>query len=97
MHHKMNPLLKFRPQFTLPQIKHILALTGINETPRDIEIRKILVPMVAKIEVGAINPSYKLSETKIIKDAERNERERYENDLKSQEEIVAYENKILGV
>ena len=93
----MNPLMKFRPQFTVAQIKHIISLTGIHEDDFDVEIRKILIPMLAKIEVGAISPSYKLSETKIIKDAERSERERYENDLMTPEEMNAYENKILGV
>ena len=93
----MNPLMKFRPQFTVAQINYILGLTTKPANDMELSIRKILVPMLAKIEVGAINPSYKLSETKILKDAERNERERYENDLMSPEEMNAYENKILGV
>ena len=98
-----HSLVKFRPVITLAQITHIINLTHTDDqmTGQNIEankdIRKILVPMVAKIEVGAISPAYKLSEIQIIKSQEKNERERYENGLMSSEEEMIYESKILGV
>ena len=90
-------MTKFRPVLTLSQIRHIIELTGIHENPVDIELRKILIPMVAKIEVGAINPAYKLSETHAIKQAQIAERQRYENDLMTPEEESDYELKIMGL
>jgi hypothetical protein len=70
-------------------------MPGNNDTGKS--VIKTLVPIVAKIEVGAINPAYKLSETHAIKVAEKNERERYENNLMSPEEEADYEARILGL
>lgn len=101
-HPHPHNLVKFRPVLTLEQIQHIISLTERPENMNDEDVnlnkslKRVLVPMIAKIETGAINPAYKLSETKIIKDAERLERERYENDLMSPEESAEYELKILG-
>jgi len=92
-----HSLVKFRPVLTLAQIKHIVNLTGITESPEDISIRKVLIPILAKIEVGAINPAYKISEIQLIKNQEKSERERYENGLMSAQEEMDYESKILGV
>lgn len=108
MTHEVNhKLTKFRPVLTLEQITYITALchaslnngnvSDVFDSDMSASVKKVLVPMIAKVEVGAINPAYKLSETQIIKNAERSERMRYENDLMSPEEVVEYENKLLGV
>jgi hypothetical protein len=90
-------LLKFRPVLTLEQLRHIICLTGIKEDDMDVSIRRVLIPLLAKIEVGAINPAYKLSETHAIKQAETTERQRYERGEMTLEEETTYESKILGV
>jgi hypothetical protein len=90
-------LLKFRPVLTLDQLRHIICLTGIKEDDMDVSIRRVLIPLLAKIEVGAINPAYKLSETHAIKQQEVLDRTRYENGAMSPAEEAAYESKILGV
>lgn len=89
--------LKFRPVLTFEQITNICALCKSNPTPETASILKTLIPLVAKIEIGAINPAYKLSETHAIKQAESSERSKYENGLMNPEEELAYETKILGV
>ena len=98
-----HSLLKFRPVFTLEQIQYITHLCGPIGTTieQDAEmeqsIRRVLIPMIAKIEVGAINPSYKLSEIHAAKMADAEQRKRYEEDRMSPEEMLEYENKLLGV
>lgn len=87
--------LKFRPVLTLAQIEHISEIMDDSELGKS--IKRVMIPMLAKIEVGAINPAYKLSETYALKLSERSERERYENDMMTPEEQLEYENKILGV
>lgn len=104
-----SSLLKFRPVFTLEQIQYISELCSIqpyHTTTADPvllydgvmrhSIRKVLVPLIAKVEVGAINPAYKLSETHALKQAESAERNRYENNLMTPSEEAIYESKILG-
>ena len=95
-------LTKFRPVLTLEQISHIIELCQLDHNsvdPKSLShsIIKVLIPLRAKVEVGAINPAYKLSETKIIKDAERNEAKRYESGLMSPIEEAEYEAKIMGI
>jgi len=88
--------VKFRPVLTLEQIQFIISsMPGNHDIGKS--VIKVLVPMVAKIEVGAISPAYKLSETKILKDAEIAERQRYENNLMSPEEEAEYESKVMGI
>jgi hypothetical protein len=88
--------VKFRPVLTLEQITYITQNLSGND-PIGKSVIKVLVPMIAKIEVGAINPAYKLSETKIIKDAEIAQRQRYESGTMSAEEEANYEATILGL
>lgn len=94
-------LVKFRPVLTVAQISYIISLTEHNSDKRDSksdqEIRKILVPILAKIEVGAINPAYKLSEIHAAKTAERTESSRYNNGEMSAQEEAEYEAKIMGI
>ena len=100
-------LTKFRPVLTLEQISYITSLCQASLSGADIKtvhseelsksVKKVLVPMISKIEVGAINPAYKLSEIQVMKNQERAEQLRYENGEMSQEESDAYESKILGV
>ena len=96
-----HSLIKFRPVLTLAQLQDIANMARANEAnpsyPNASAILKIVVPMIAKIEVGAINPAYKISEIQLIKNQEKNERERYENGLMNPREEVDYEAKILGV
>jgi hypothetical protein len=89
--------VKFRPVLTLAQITTIVHQFQplVDEESRS--ILKVLVPMIAKIEVGAINPAYKLSEHKIIKDTETAQRVRYESGMMSTEEEASYESQILGL
>ena len=88
---------KFRPLLTLEQITHITSIVSELSDPISVSIKRALIPLIAKIEVGAISPSYKLSQTKIIRDNDRIQRERYENDLMTPEESSEYETKILGI
>ena len=88
--------LKFRPVLNLIQLTRIADLVSQSDSYVDKSIKKVIVPMISKIEVGAINPAYKLSETHALKLSEAEDRRRYENDLMSAEEAAAYELKILG-
>lgn len=93
-------LLKFRPVFTLSQIRRILSNLPVNPTmdaELDQSIRRVLIPLLAKIEVGAINPAYKLSETHAAKIEQSNQRKRYEEGQMSPEEEEEYVSKVLGV
>jgi hypothetical protein len=94
----IHALTKFRPVLTLEQIEYIIhsLRSNTDDAGRAKSVLKVLIPLVAKIEVGAINPAYRLSETYILKQAEKSERERYENDLMSPEEEAKYEAKIFG-
>lgn len=88
--------LKFRPVLSLEQINHIIdAMT--HSDPLTISIRRVLIPLVAKIEVGAISPAYKLSETHALKMAESDANKRYQSGEMTPEEEAEYEAKILGV
>lgn len=93
--HSKN-LTKYRPLFTIEQMSHILSSMSGND-PIGKSVIKVLVPMLAKVEVGAINPAYKLSETHAAKLAEASERQRYENNLMSPEEEAEYESKVMGI
>ena len=97
-----HSLVKFRPVLTLAQLRDIANMCREHEAqiesyPNASAILKVVVPMIAKVEVGAISPAYKLSETKILKDAEIAERQRYENNLMSAEEEAEYESKVMGI
>ena len=60
-------LLKFRPVFTLTQLQTIARMCQEHEAQMETtSILRVVVPMIAKVEVGAINPAYKLSETHAI-------------------------------
>lgn len=88
--------LKFRPVLNLVQLTRIADLVSQSDSYVDKSIKKVIVPMISKIEVGAINPAYKLSEIYAQKMSDSEDRRRYENDLMSPEEQSAYELKILG-
>lgn len=92
---------KFRPVLTLEQIMHLSNLCRANEAGQDqhlsLSCLKVLVPIVAKIEVGAINPAYKLSETHQLKLSESQRRKDYENGHMTPEQEQAYETEILGL
>jgi hypothetical protein len=96
-----HKLVKFRPVLTLAQLQDIANMARENEAnssyPEASSILKVIVPMIAKVEVGAINPAYKISEIALQKTKDKNDRERYENGLMSSEEEMEYESKILGV
>jgi hypothetical protein len=107
-----HSLLKFRPVLTLEQIRHIVHLTkeddiatdfgeleptGTHQKHQNVSIRRVLIPLLAKVEVGAINPAYKLSETHALKQETAKQRQRYENDEMSAEEAAKYESEVLGL
>lgn len=89
--------VKFRPVLTLAQLTRIAELVSQSDHPIDIELKRIVVPMIAKVEVGAISPAYKLSETHARKQSESTRRQRYENDEMTPEESASYESEILGL
>jgi hypothetical protein len=98
-----KPNLKFRPALTVVQLVHILDLihcadlqSAPTKTPSNESIKKIIIPLLAKIEIDSITPAYKLSESHALKQAEKLERERYENSEMTAEEELEYETKILG-
>lgn len=96
---------KFRPVLTLEQmmyISNVMQTATFNQmTNNDTEMAKsvvrVLVPMIAKVEVGAISPAYKLSETHAIKMAESARRKLYEDGLMSPQEETLFETEILGL
>ena len=102
-----NPTLKFRPVLTQEQITYITtlcraSLDGDNalkyvDPILSQSITRVLVPLLAKIDVGAISPAYVISPESEQKRMDGEARYRYENDLMSAEESEAYESKILGV
>lgn len=65
--------------------------------PEAVSILKIVVPMLAKISVGAITPSYSISPESEKKRVDLELRARYNDGLMSPEEEAEYESKILGV
>src|SRR4051812_25303218 len=50
--------IKFRPVLTHAQLTRIVDLSLEYDKEIDASLRKSIVPMLAKIEVGAINPAY---------------------------------------
>ena len=93
--------LKFRPVLTISQLNYILDLTSHNPDKRDAgkdaELKKVIVPLLAKINVGAITPSYSISPETEKKKVDLELRARYNDGLMSPEEEAEYESKILGV
>jgi hypothetical protein len=89
--------LKFRPVLTFTQITDMCALCKSTGSPESLSILKVLIPLIAKIEIGAINPAYKLSETHALKMTEASERQKYEQGMMTAQEEMDYETKILGV
>ena len=90
-------LLKFRPVLTLSQIQRISDLVHASDAEIDKSIKRVLIPLIAKVEVSAINPAYKLSEIYAEKQAATSQRTRYENGEMDAAEEAEYESKILGV
>jgi predicted phosphoribosyltransferase len=66
------------------------------ENPLDLQVRKVLIPLLSKIEIGAISPSHKLSDTHTQKIVRKAETLRYEQGLMTPEEESAYERDVLG-
>lgn len=93
--HNPHPHTKYRPSFNMEQIQHIVSLTTSSE-PLDLQIRKVLIPLLSKIEIGAISPSYKLSDIHTQKVVRKAETLRYEQGLMTPEEESAYERDVLG-
>ena len=94
-----HPLTKYRPALTYTQLEYLASMCRCDDSQDVIasSILKIIIPLMAKVEIGAVNPAYKLSESHIIKQSQNLERQRYENDLMSPEEMECYENKLLGI
>lgn len=94
-------MVKFRPVLTLAQLQDIAQMARVHEAnidfPHATSILRVIVPMIAKVETGAISPAYKLSETHLIKQKEKSDADRYNAGLMTQDEEMEYEAKILGV
>lgn len=90
-----HPHTKYRPSFNMEQIQHIVSLTS-TDSSLDLQVRKVLIPLLSKIEIGAISPSYKLSDTHTQKVIRKAETLRYEQGLMTPEEESAYERDVLG-
>ena len=89
---------KFRPVLTLAQLQYIANLVSEDtDNPMAIEIKRVVVPMIAKVETGAISPAYKLSETHARKQDELSKRRAYESGEMTPEQESAYESDILGL
>lgn len=89
--------VKFRPALTMVQISHILSLMSDTTDPIETSIKKVLVPLIAKIEIGAVNPAYKLSESHQAKVLKNIQAKRYESGQMTLEEEAAYEKDVLGL
>ena len=92
-----NQNLKFRPVLNIEQMTRIADLVSQSQSSLDLSIKRIVVVMLAKIEVGAINPAYRLSEIHAQKLSDLAMQRRYENDEMTPEEASHYESTILGV
>lgn len=88
---------KFRPVLTSVQLTRISELVSQSSNPTDVEIKKIIVPMLAKISVGAITPSYSISPESEQKRLDIEMRSRYNDGLMTPEEESRYEREILGI
>lgn len=88
---------KFRPVLTSSQLTRISELVSQSSNPTDVEIKKIIVPMLAKISVGAIAPSYSISPESEQKRLDIEMRSRYNDGLMTPEEESRYEREILGI
>jgi predicted transcriptional regulator len=81
----------------LEQIQTIVHQFRPLDDEQSKSIVRVLVPMIAKIETGAINPAYKLSEIHAQKQIERTESTRYNNGEMTAQEEAIYEAKIMGI
>ena len=88
---------KFRPVLTLSQLQHIAHSLRDAEDEISQSIIRVVVPMIAKVEVGAISPAYKLSETHALKQEQLSRQRAYESGHMSPEQEAAYEAEILGL
>lgn len=88
---------KFRPVLTSSQLTRISELVSQSSDPTDVEIKKIIVPMLAKISVGAITPSYSISPESEQKRLDIEMRNKYNDGLMTPEEESRYEREILGI
>lgn len=94
---------KFRPVLTLEQLQYIAHLCTNILDERDLyelrmkeQLRKVVVPMIAKVETGAISPAYKLSQTHQLKQEQLSRQRAYESGHMTPEQEAAYEAEILG-
>lgn len=100
-----SELLKFRPVFTEAQLRHLAVLCEYDllhsdlsvEDNLSLSIKRIIVPMISKIEVGAISPSHKLSEHAALKRFKAGQDEAYMNGTMTSEEEKEYEHNTLGL
>lgn len=89
--------VKFRPALTMAQLSHILSLLHDSESPIESGIKKVIVPLLAKIEIGAISPAYTLSEQHQAKIVKSKQATRYESGAMTPEEEASYERDVLGM
>ena len=92
-----HSLVKFRPVLTAKQISDICGLCNAHESSETKSILKVLVPILAKIEVGAINPAYKLSEIHQQKQTQKSEHDKYVSGSMTPEEESEYEARMMGI
>lgn len=88
---------KFRPALSLELIQHIVSQCSDTQNHLDTVVRKILIPLIAKIEIGAISPSYKVSELAAERRVKNLQDKRYLEDMMTPEESAAYERDVLGL
>lgn len=99
-----SELLKFRPSLTTEQISYLVVLCQQVTDPNDFyeermkhSIRRVCVPLLAKVEVGAINPSHTLSQRHADKLQVSAAQKRYDSGEMSAEEEREFEAKVLGI
>lgn len=90
------PNSKYRPAFNAAQLTRLAQLTELSDHITDLQIKRIVVPLLAKISMGVTAPAYTPTPENIAKMEANDKAYRFNNDLMSPEESAAYEIELLG-
>ena len=88
---------KYRPAFTLAHLARMRQLTELSDHIEDMQIKRIIVPLLAKISMGVTAPAYTPSPENVAKQDAIRELARYNNDEMTQDESTSYERDVLGI
>ena len=87
---------KYRPAFTSAQLARMATLVELSDHLEDLQIKRIVVPLLAKISYGTASPAYTPLPANIAKIDAARELARYNNDEMSEDESSIYERDVLG-